>query len=396
MSRLLLLSHDLSGNAAWTPWQFAGALGRLGHESVIAGPSTGPLWPALAAELSIAERLSGRWPDAEGRARAEALARDVDAIWAFKAIPSSLGLALRLGRRVGRPVLLHLDDRDAAYLDDRPWFARLRFGVRALGNPVGRFALLRAERRIGDVDALTVSTRALQAAFGGTLVPQGIDEAAGGACDVSREEARIRLGIDPAEDFALFAGSPSPHKGLPELASLVDAGLPVRIVGAPASALRAAGVGDALLSRIRHAPPAPIDEVGLWIRACTVFVVPQRDTPFARWQLPAKILHATMLGRAVVASDVADASLLLGGSPPAGRVVPAGDPAAFARAVAELFSDPEARTALESEALRRARAEWGWTAMAHRIAGVLEGVGITDSRAPEGGGHDAPAEGPDT
>ena len=393
MSRILLLSHELSKNCTWTTVQFAGAIRRLGHQTLIAGPSTGPNWPVVAEELSTAERLSGRWPDRRGIARAEALADDADAVWAFKAIPSSLGLALRIGRRTGRPVLLHLDDRDAAYFDDRPLLTQLRWGIQELRNPVGWFALRHGERRIPEADALTVSTQALRTKFGGIIVPQGLDESVGGRVDMPRAEARARLGLDPEGDFALFHGSPSPHKGLPELASLVDAGVSVRIVGGHPDQLRAAGVDDALLSRIGHAPPGSFDDASIWIRAATLSVVPQRDTPFARWQLPAKILHAMMLGRTVVASDVADARVVLGGSPAAGVVVPAGDRRAFADAVVGLVSDVGAREALESEALRRARAEYGWTAMARRIAGVLESVGIDDSQPPSSAPEPPPAGG---
>ena len=373
MARVLLLAPDLSRNSVYPPWQLAGALARAGHESTLAGPASGVRWPPLASELAGAVELPGRWAGLPRARAAVRAAREVDVLYAFKAMPQSLGVGLRARKAAGRPLMLHLDDWDAGFFEGVSPLRRAWYGVRALHVPEGDLWLRVCERRVSRADALTVSSRALERRYGGTLVRQGVDTERWDPERFRREEARNRVGADPDAPMVLFLGTPRLHKGLARswLRELRGA---LWLVGAPREALAEAGADEALLDGATVRSAVPFTEATWYLAACDVFVIPQVRTPYAEHQLPAKLLHAMALGCAIVSSDVGDARELLEGSPPAGVVVPAGDDGAHRDAVRALLDDPGAARALGAEARRRAVAEHGWAAMARRLDPIVSSL----------------------
>ena len=373
MPDFLILAPDLSRNAVYPPWQFAGALRAAGHGVRLAGPEPAGPWPPLEAELADALRLPEPWAGWPRAREAARLARGADVIYAFKAMPSSLGVALAARRRSGVPVLLHLDDWDAGFHAPAGWLRRAWYGLRELGTPRGDLWLRWMERRVGDADAVTVSSRALQRRYGGVVIRQGVDTERWSPERYPRGEARERLGVGPSDPMVLFLGTPRPHKGLAGLDAPDLAGA-LWFVGSGASRLREAGVGEAVLARAAVRGMVPFAESAWYLAASDVFVIPQSSTTYARHQLPAKLLQAMALGCAVVATDVGDARELLGGAPPAGVLVPPDDPAALAEAVRALLEAPHRARALGAEARRRAAAELGWPAMARAVEGVVQGV----------------------
>jgi glycosyltransferase involved in cell wall biosynthesis len=80
--------------------------------------------------------------------------------------------------------------------------------------------------------------------------------------------------------------------------------------------------------------------------------VPQRDTPVARAQVPAKALEAMAMGVPVLGTTVGDLPEILGGGA-RGWLVPPDDPGALARALAEIAACPD-------EARRRTDAARAW------------------------------------
>jgi glycosyltransferase involved in cell wall biosynthesis len=87
-----------------------------------------------------------------------------------------------------------------------------------------------------------------------------------------------------------------------------------------------------------------------WVAAADVVLVPQRDGPVGRAQVPAKLSDALAMGRAIVATDLAPIRAVIGG---AALLVPPDDQAAIASAVRRVLSDPALRTALEYAARDR-------------------------------------------
>jgi phosphatidyl-myo-inositol alpha-mannosyltransferase len=174
------------------------------------------------------------------------------------------------------------------------------------------------------------------------------------------------------EHRIVFAGRQEPRKGLqillrawPEIRERTGARL--RIVGADPLAVRL------LLTRERVSEDG-IDVLGFL----------DQDA-FTAELLAAKALVAPSLGgesfgmvltRAfacatpVVASDIAGYRDVM--SPEAGVLVPSGDPAALARAVADLLEDEPRRQALGAAARDLARERYSWDDIARRLVGIYE------------------------
>ncbi|MEZ4415148.1 MAG: glycosyltransferase family 4 protein [Gemmatimonadota bacterium] len=380
MTDIVCVVADLARNPLYTAMQFAGALGGAPRVTV-AGPSSGPLWPPMAQEAPRPRELPRPWPwTPAARRTLRELARGAHLLYAFKAMPGSLGLALGVGRGLDIPVALHLDDWDAGFFHDVSPLRRWGRGLRDLRNPSGDLYLRGMERWIPEVAFLTVSSRALQRRFGGTLVRQGVDVHRFDPALHPQDEARARLGLPPDVPVAVFAGTPRAHKGLEDLLGAM------RRLRVPLQLL-VAGVADDALAGALRAGGATVrgsyafSQSGWVLGAADFAVIPQRDSPFARHQLPAKLLHAQALALPTLITDVGDAHELVGGSAPAGLVVPAGDPDALVEGLETLACDSGRRARMAVEARRRAVHEHGWPAMRDTLEALLLQEGFSVPRA---------------
>lgn len=376
MTRVLVLAPDLARNSVYPPWQFAQALEAGGHSVTLAGPSSGAPWAPLGDDLADALALPGRWAGWPRARDAIEVGADARVVLAFKAMPTSLGVGLKVRSTRRIPLLLHLDDWDAGFFDGVSTIRRAWYGIRGLTNPVGDLWLRYMETRVSQADALSVSTRALQRRFGGTVIRQGVDTHRYSPQRFPHEEARQRVGATAGQPMILFLGTPRRHKGLRMLGEGVRVKRWIWFVGASREDLVAASVPPAVVSDAVIRPSVPFDEAAWYLSASDVFVVPQSQTPFAEHQLPAKLLQAMALGCTIVATDVGDAAELLGGTPQAGLLVPPDDPGGLQAALTRLLDDPMLRSRLGQEARRRAEAGLGWDAMRSQVETLMSRVGV--------------------
>jgi len=250
----------------------------------------------------------------------------------------------RAAARAGRlPVLYTEHDRDLP----APWRQRLLH--RWLARRVTRCAavsrrlcaaLVRWEGFPADRTApLHNGTADPRAAFRGT-----------------RAQARAELGWDDAP-VALAVGSLTPVK---DHAALLDAWPAVR-ARVPAARLVIAGDGPLradLAARAAGLPSGAVtllgerDDVPRLLAAADVFVLPSRSEG-----LSLSLVEAHGAGLPALAFDVGgNGEVLEDGR--TGRLLPAGDAAALAAALAELLVDPAARTTLGAAARARYLAEF--------------------------------------
>jgi len=369
MSRIAVIAPSLKRNAFYTPWQFAGALQKR-HDAIIIGPGRKEdLWsPAKWTSLAI------HFIEESSRdARPELLAalRSIDLLYVFGAT-SWTGLALWARRRTGIPVVVHLDDWEGGYFSDRPLFRRLWYVLRAPRNNevIQRYW----ESRTAAADEITVSSRALQRRFGGSIVRQGVDTDRYSPANYPRGEARRRLGIRHDERIVLFLGTPAQHKGLEDLLAVFrsirvpDARL--WIVGRSPDEVYQRRLESGAPENVSFLPNLPMDEATWYMSACDVFVVPQRPIAFAMHQIPAKIIHAMAAGACVVGTDVGDISDLLRDG--AGIVIPPSDPSSLLEAIRTLLSDEGLRSATGSRARTRAVEHYGWDAMSRQLEELVQ------------------------
>ena len=194
---------------------------------------------------------------------------------------------------------------------------------------------------------------------------------------LNKAEARQRLGIGADEETLFYVGRLDRIKGADVL--IKAAGLladrpqmRVRLVGGKVDADYAAGL-HALASalgiaeQVSWAGVVANDELPWHYAAADLVIVPSYSESFS-----IVAAEAMACGTPVVASNVpGPASFIEDGV--SGRLVPAGDALALARAICELLDDEEIRRRLGLGALAAAR-EMTWEASADRVLGLYERV----------------------
>jgi glycosyltransferase involved in cell wall biosynthesis len=172
------------------------------------------------------------------------------------------------------------------------------------------------------------------------LLPMGVDDeifagSGAGEADALREEARRRLGLDPAVPAVLFVGDLIPQKGVLEILEaqkeLSRRGTSLMLYLVGEGPLRGASrPGVTFTGRL------PQKEILFWYRAADIFVLPSHSEGS-----PVTVMEALRSGLPVVASRV-------GGIPDlvedglTGFLVPAKDPRALSHALDGLLRNPDA------------------------------------------------------
>lgn len=231
-------------------------------------------------------------------------------------------------------------------------------------------SLLRAElRAAGAVVAVTTGladwarTTAERPELRVVIVPNGVD------ADLFRPGADgARIDGVPAR-YAVFVGELAPWQGIEDLIGAVaDPAWPPEL----ALVVAGAGVEQAKLERaaseglpIHVLGRVPHDDVPALLAAADVVLVTSRDRA-GTGIAPIKLFEAMAVGAAVVASAVPDNDRYA-----PGPLVAPGDPAAWARAVAELASDADRAAAIGRAGRSAAVAEHSWAARASATAEVL-------------------------
>jgi glycosyltransferase involved in cell wall biosynthesis len=379
--KIAVLCADLSDNAAGRAWLLAELARPLGEVRLL-GPASGPLWAPLAGGaldgLPVQTVPWRRLPRFAGELGRLAALAEADLVYASKPRLASAGVGYLLRLRRGRPLVLDIDDWELGFaLRGGPW------GVagRALNwsNAAGLPWTWLMERARGLADAVTVASRFLQERFGGILLPHVRDTERWFPGCADPGEVRRRLGVG-SERLVMFLGTAREYKGVNDLADAV------RRLGRPDVALAVVGTDPAgptarrlreRLPGVRLPGPVALGEVPRYLSAADVVVVPQRDTPDTRGQVPAKLFDAMALGRPIVATAVSMIPEIL---QEAGLLVPPGEVEALAQAIARLVDDPALATRLGGQARRRCEERYSFAAARRDLLPLLERVAAGRTR----------------
>lgn len=272
--------------------------------------------------------------------------------WQWSLVPALDGLAIHRLRRAG--IATVLTAHNVLPHEPRPWHA-------------GQWR--RLYRAVDGVVVHSRATRVRLIALAGPeperveVIPMAAD---GPAVAVDRQAARAALGLPPGGPVALFLGHVRPYKGVLDLIAawrrVADA-----VPGARLLVAGPVGDGGEAMAAAVAAPGTGVDfrpgfvataDLAIHFAAADVVALPYRDTDDS-----AVLATALAHGCPVVATAVGGLpeALAAGG----GVVVPPGDRAALAGALAAVLGDAGRRASLAGEA-RAAAAAWTWREAAAR------------------------------
>ncbi|WP_049766773.1 glycosyltransferase family 4 protein [Rhodospirillum centenum] len=189
-----------------------------------------------------------------------------------------------------------------------------------------------------------------------------------------REVLRARLGLPPDRPVILFASKFEPRKRARDLleavrrlpALLPPDRLPVLLYIGDGEERAALEHGAAGLPHVHFLGFRNQSELPAFFDLCDVFVLPSVDEP---WGLV--VNEAMNAGRAIVVSDRVGCGPDLVRDGENGRVFPAGDPDALARALAGILHDPARMAAMGAAGLRIIE-DWGFEQDLRGLLAALE------------------------
>lgn len=325
--RVLLVTRPLSSNStgrAYCLW----LLGRrLGFVTRVVAVERSSMWLPLRGTEFERDSLSGVETD-----ELEHLAAGADLIVSVKPLPEAYDPACRISARLGKPLLLDVDDPD---LEVRLERASVKYRVRrAVVAPRYEVALRRCYRHAKRARHVTVSNPWLQERYGGTVIPHARASVPEGAAH-TRDKPTVA-----------FVGTPNWFKGFESVrravADLAPEGFSLVVTAPEPSDSR---------PWERWIGQTSLDE-GLRVAAeADIVALPSLSHDYGVGQLPVKLIDAMLLGRAIVVSDIEP--LRWATSPDAALRVPAGDGDALIAALKRLRA-PELRERLGARARARA------------------------------------------
>jgi glycosyltransferase involved in cell wall biosynthesis len=315
---------------------------RLGHRN------------ADAMRLAIAgplRRVRRRWP--------------FDVIHAHMLVPDGWAAA-RVGAALGVPAVATAHRADVLDVPARGPRSRARVAeaVAALDQ------VCAVSASIGEAAAeLAAPRRPVE------VVPNGADTRVFAPREAG--EARRRLGVPEDGPVVSYVGKLVPRKGVDTLIEAMGI-LGRRPGGAPL--LVAAGIGElreplearaaalGVADRVRFVGKVPHDDVGWWMAAGDVFVLPSLSEG-----LPTVVCEAMNCGRPVVATAV-DGTPEIVRDGETGLLVPPSDATALAAALARLVDDPALAARMGARALEIGRERYTWEANARAMARIYEAL----------------------
>lgn len=274
-----------------------------------------------------------------------------DVIYACKPRATSLGVALVAKRKRGVPLVVDVDDREIyhCYPYSFHMAKSLLLSVKEWSDPNGYPFTLATERLVRRADHVTSVSTYFRRMFGGTIVPQAVDSDLFDPARYDREAFRWQWGLDRCR-VVLFLGRPQPHKGLAEIVEAVKRcrhpEVRLVVVGGWTPYVESLRGMD----RVIFLGPQPFEKGPAFLAMADVAMVPQRDNPISRGQMPTKVPEAMAMGVPVIASDLADMAEQVRNG---GIVVPPGDISALARALDLVLGDASLAKEMGDAARRR-------------------------------------------
>jgi glycosyltransferase involved in cell wall biosynthesis len=199
---------------------------------------------------------------------------------------------------------------------------------------------------------------------------------------------RAGLGARPDECLVLYAGTHGISQGLPEAAEAAIrlTGRPVHLafVGAGADKPRLEHrVTELGLANVTLAKAIPAELMPALLASADILLVTLRDVPLFATFIPSKMFEYLAAGRAVIGAVAGEAAQILHEA--GAVVVPPGDSAALAKAIAALAADPLKRVVMAAQGRAYVERFFDRAELARQYRKILDGAAAAQVPAIAGG-----------
>jgi glycosyltransferase involved in cell wall biosynthesis len=344
--RVTVVAWDMAHNGVIRAYYLAAMLQRHYDVTLVGAnfPHHGTrIWePIRSSDLPMRSFPGDRLPAFVERAERALCGIQTDLVIACKARFPSLLVAMLLKHVHGVPVIVDVDERELSFhpaaqgisLDE---LERSREDP-DFTSPYGQLWTRACEGLVCDADAITVASPAVQALYGGTIVPHARDELAFDPARFDRDAVRAELGYTPEDRVVLFAGTPRPHKGIIEIARALeelDDRYKLLVVGSFSDPDERTELARVAADRTQLVDFRPVSEIPRLTALADLMCLPQdAQSDVAQHQTPAKLTEALAMGVPVLARETPPLASFV----EEGVISAIGD-APLATRVAELFAD---------------------------------------------------------
>lgn len=307
-------------------------------------------------------------------------------VFAVKAVPQTVWVALREKRRRGCKVVVCLDEWDGALMARRSPAERRAYWRRHWMHPTEENYYPWVERLLPQADLVVSTSLFLQRKFGGVVVRMGVDTDRFKPLEpAARKAVRAELGLGDGHRAIVFGGVVRPHKGVELILEAIDQTgdprLRLLVVGPITDALTALMNGP-MGKYIVATGAKPAADMPRWLGAGDLVVLPMSDDLLAQSQVPCKVYEAMAVGLPVAAGAVSDLPEIVAG---AGETFPVGDAAALARILQRWGMEPGKTAAYGSEARRRCLERFSSAVMGKNLLAAMEELAASDTASPPDG-----------
>lgn len=242
-----------------------------------------------------------------------------DIVHVFKPKIYSYGIGLLLKKLKGKKIILDIDDWESQYVMDNYFSLNpadiIKFALVDFYMPESYFSKKLLEKLRNYSDHIIVDALCLQKKFGGTYIPSGADTDLFDPEKYDGKKIREKFGIEKNDILISFIGTPRRHKGILELikafeeARKINEKIKLMIVGASND--------NPFTNELRKREGLivenyrPHKEVPDYVAAADVIAIPLKNNPSALVQMPYKIYEMMSMGKAIIATGVADIPIAL-------------------------------------------------------------------------------------
>ena len=320
--KISFLAPNIGGPSLGFATAYARALAKS-HSVQVIGPDlwgTGvmPMYRGSFDYTVVPAPRLYRFPDFIWESERLSRAATGDVIFAVKAVPQTVWVALREKRRRGCKVVVCLDEWDGALMARRTPAERRAYWRRHWRHPMEDNYYPWVERLLPKADLVVSTSTFLQRKFGGVVVRMGVDTDRFKPLSPAEKQAvRAELGLLTGHRVIVFGGVVRPHKGveliLDAMARTADPNLRLLVIGPVTDTLAKLQNGP-MGAQIIATGAKPIGEMPRWLGAGDLAILPMSDDLLAQSQVPCKVFEAMAVGLPVIAGAVSDLPEIVSGA----------------------------------------------------------------------------------